>query len=76
MTDSWLTPAKPDVISLVILRRHAAAAEDPEVTQKVYLDLAVSGKPAGRVVVGLFGKTVPRTAKNFAALGMSCLYSM
>ncbi|WP_405498401.1 peptidylprolyl isomerase [Streptomyces sp. NBC_00096] len=32
------------------------------------MDLSVGGKPAGRIVIGLFGKTVPKTARNFAEL--------
>ncbi|KAK9797027.1 hypothetical protein WJX73_009543 [Symbiochloris irregularis] len=57
--------------SLVPLAFHQAAlaaSSEPEITQKVYFDLAVSGKPSGRIVMGLFGKDVPKTAANFAAL--------
>jgi hypothetical protein len=39
-----------------------------EVTNKVYFDMAVNDKPLGRIVIGLFGKTVPLTANNFLAL--------
>ena len=38
------------------------------VTQKVYFDITVGDKEAGRVVFGMFGDTVPKTAKNFATL--------
>ncbi|KAL6526848.1 hypothetical protein OROGR_015938 [Orobanche gracilis] len=33
-----------------------------QVTHKVYFDIEINGKQIGRVVMGLFGKTVPRTA--------------
>ncbi|CDP09190.1 unnamed protein product [Coffea canephora] len=39
-----------------------------EVTHKVYFDVEIDGRPAGRVVMGLFGKAVPKTAENFRAL--------
>lgn len=35
---------------------------------QVWFDLSVGGVPAGRVVIGLFGKTVPKTVKNFVEL--------
>ncbi|KAJ6755256.1 PEPTIDYL-PROLYL CIS-TRANS ISOMERASE [Salix purpurea] len=39
-----------------------------QITHKVYFDVEIDGKPAGRITMGLFGKTVPKTAENFRAL--------
>ena len=41
---------------------------DAEVTQTVYFDMEIGGKPAGRIEMGLFGGVVPKTAENFRAL--------
>jgi peptidylprolyl isomerase len=38
------------------------------ITSKVFFDVEIGGEPAGRVVMGLFGETVPKTAENFRAL--------
>lgn len=38
------------------------------VTHKVFMDIEIGGKPAGRMVLGLFGKVVPKTAENFLHL--------
>lgn len=36
--------------------------------KKVFFDIEIGGKPAGRIEIGLFGGTVPKTARNFKEL--------
>jgi len=44
------------------------AQKGPKITSKVYFDIEHGGKPLGRIVMGLYGGTVPKTAENFRAL--------
>lgn len=45
---------------------------DAEITETVYFDIDIGGEDAGRIEMGLYGSTVPKTVENFKQL---CLAS-
>merc|ERR1712166_592175 len=54
--------------ALVALIASCTAAPLATITKKVFFDIEIDGSAAGRIVFGLFGDEVPKTADNFAAL--------
>ncbi|KAL8874665.1 MAG: hypothetical protein Q9174_000005 [Haloplaca sp. 1 TL-2023] len=54
--------------AFLFLAQPAAAQKGPKITSKVYFDITHGEEPIGRIVMGLYGKTVPKTAENFRAL--------
>ena len=55
-------------LSTLLFAQTAEAAKGPKITHKVYFDIQHGEEQLGRVVMGLYGKTVPETAENFRAL--------
>ncbi|RDA89930.1 hypothetical protein CP533_3293 [Ophiocordyceps camponoti-saundersi (nom. inval.)] len=55
-------------ISLVLFSQIAEATKGPKITHKVTFHMKHGDEDIGSIVMGLYGKTVPKTAENFFQL--------
>ncbi|NIL96083.1 MAG: peptidylprolyl isomerase [Planctomycetales bacterium] len=65
---TWLKVCLVPASMLLTTTALAESAGRGKVTTKVYFDVTIDGRPAGRIVMGLFGEAVPKTVENFRAL--------
>ena len=56
------------LLVLIALVCAAGKGKGPVITNLVYFDIEQGEEKLGRVLIGLFGKTVPKTVKNFVDL--------
>ncbi|PWA01166.1 hypothetical protein BB558_002746 [Smittium angustum] len=56
------------IFILAILVVTTTAKKGPKVTDRLYMDIKQGDTNLGRVVLGLYGGTVPKTTKNFKEL--------
>ncbi|CAM9523759.1 unnamed protein product [Ectocarpus fasciculatus] len=60
--------ADNEVIEKMVADKIASGWQEPEVTQRAFMDITIGDSPSGRLVINLYGKVVPNTVKNFVAL--------
>lgn len=48
--------------TFLFMGQSVEAAKGPKITNKVYFDIEHGDEPLGRIVLGLYGKTVPKVS--------------
>merc|ERR1712046_497508 len=56
------------LVAALVVVAECKDKKEPKITNKVFFDVTIAGEPAGKIVMGLYGKTVPKTVENFRAL--------
>ena len=56
------------VLFCLFLKLVPAEIDPATVTEQVYLDINFGDEYQGRILIGLFGATAPKTVRNFVAL--------
>merc|ERR1719454_1036582 len=68
MAMKFLLFALPAVLAFPHHMSPMNADHEREITRKVFFNVKIGDQDAGKIVMGLYGKTVPKTVENFRAL--------
>ncbi|KAF7266263.1 hypothetical protein GWI33_020298 [Rhynchophorus ferrugineus] len=58
------------ILTILYLAIEQHATKEYRITDQIYMDIEMEGKPFGRIILGLFGETAPKTVKNFKHLAL------
>lgn len=66
----WIiaTPAEKMAPPAKAAKKELKDPSKGEVTSRIFLDVSIGGQDTGRIVLGLFGKDLPKTVENFEKL--------
>ena len=53
---------------IILITLSICLNQNTNISSKVYFDIQIDNQPAGRIIMGLYGNTVPITAENFKEL--------
>ncbi|KAJ1913797.1 Peptidyl-prolyl cis-trans isomerase B [Tieghemiomyces parasiticus] len=68
LVSTWRWQVMAVALVALVWTTAVSAAKGPKITHTVFFDIEQDGKPLGRIEMGLYGKTVPKTTENFRAL--------